>query len=315
MKKVVTIGGGTGSFVVLRGLKKYPLAITAVVSTFDSGGSSGVLRDEYGILPPGDIRRCLVALADEASESTLRELFNYRFDKDGTLNGHNFGNLLLTALTQMSADYPEAVDKAARTLNCRGNVYPVSLDSAHLCAKLENGRTIESETDIDVPKHDPFLRIERVFLKPDAQVYERTREALLEADVIVLGPGDIYTSIIPSLLVKGVPEALSESRAKKVYICNLMTKLGETHGFRASQFAEEILSYAGLEKFDYIICNKKKVGAEQLRTYAKENKHPVEVDDTIKNHTKNLIEADLSSDSDILRHDSQKLAELISRLV
>jgi uncharacterized cofD-like protein len=314
LPNIVTIGGGTGSFTTLKGLKKYPFNISAVVNTFDSGGSSGILRDEYGILPPGDIRRCLIALADEESESTLRELFNYRFDKDGTLKGHNFGNLFLTALTQISSNYPEAITKASTILNCKGNIYPVSLDNAHVCAELENGEVIKGETNIDVPKHDPFLKIKKVFLEPSVSIHENTKKALIEADVIVFCPGDIYTSIIPNLLVEGFAEALKESKAKKVYICNLMTKLGETHGFKASDFAKEILSYSGLDSFDYIICNEKIISKEQLELYAEENKYPVELDDELINYTKNIIKADMFKGVDMVRHDSDKIAELISQI-
>lgn len=315
MTNVVTIGGGTGSFITLRGIKNYPFDITAIVNTFDSGGSSGALRDEYGILPPGDIRRCLVALSSDETETILRKLFNYRFDKAGSLNGHSFGNLLLTALTQIEGDYPRAIEQAASILNCKGRVYPVSLEDAHLCAELEDGSIIRGEANIDIPKHDPFLQIKKVFLDKKAKVYKKAEEAILNADIIIIGPGDVYTSLIPNLLVEGVSEALKKSKAKKVYVSNLMTKLGETHGFKISQFAEEILKYAGIGKFDAVICNSKKIGEEHIKKYAEENKYPVEIDGDIYRHAHKVIRVDIFNEGDVLRHDSGKIAEIISTLI
>lgn len=312
MLRIVTIGGGTGSFINLRGLKRYPFSISAIVTTFDSGGSSGVLRDEYGILPPGDIRRCLVALADEEAEPTLRDLFNYRFDKDGSLQGHSFGNLFLTALTQISGDYPEAVARAARILNCKGDIYPVSLSTAHLCAELRDGQIITGETNIDIPQHDPSVAIKRVFLTPTVAVYEKAKAAILAADAVIIGPGDLYTSLIPNLLVEGMQEALQQSTAKKIYVCNLMTKYGETHDYQASDFAKTVLTYAGLSTFDTIICNNQSIPEAKLALYAKENKYPVVVDEGVKDLAAQVIMADLLSDATILHYDSDKVAKVIT---
>ncbi len=315
MKKVVTIGGGTGSFVTLRGIKNYPFDITAIVSTFDSGGSSGVLRDEYGILPPGDIRRCLVALSDDSTQSIVRELFNYRFDKDGTLQGHNFGNLLLTALTQIEGNYPDAITKASQILNCKGTIYPVALESAHLCAELEDGQIIKKETNIDVPKHNPYLKIKKIFLDSEAVLYEKAEQAILEADLIVVCPGDLYTSVIPNFLVSGIQDVLRQSKAKKLYICNLMTKLGETHEFKVSDFAKEILRYSGLEKFDYMICNTKKIDEIVLQKYASENQYPVVLDQDSYQYADQIIEEDLFIDGEVLRHDSNQIGAIIEKII
>lgn len=314
-KKAVVIGGGTGSFVVLRGLKNYPLDISAVVTMFDSGGSSGVLRDEFGILPPGDARRCLIALSDGEKEATLRNLFNYRFNQEGSaLNGHNFGNILLTALTRIMSSEAEAIEEAGKILNIKGKVLPVSLNVAHLCAELQNGEIIEGETNIDIPKHEGSLKIERVFLKPHALIYEETRKAIKEADLIIIGPGDLYTSVIPNFLVEGVSLALRESRAKKIYIMNLMTKWGETHNFKASNFASEIIKYAGISKLDAIIVHNATVSSEIAETYAQQKQFPVMIDEGLAEYANKIVTGDICDESSLLRHDSEKLADLISTI-
>lgn len=314
MKKIVVIGGGTGSYTVLRGLKNYPLDITAVVSMFDSGGSTGMLRDEFGILPPGDIRRCLVALAEENGINILRELFNYRFKEDSSLKGHSFGNLFLAALTQIVGSEAQAIKKAGKVLNIKGQVLPVSLTNSHLKAELEDGSVIEGETNIDVPKHDGSLKITRVFLEPDALILDETEKAIAEADMIVIGPGDLYTSVIPNLLVKGMPEAIRKSKAKKVYVCNIMSKWGETNGFKASDCAREVLSYIGLEKFDAIICSKNEVSPAILGRYAEENSHPIECDALLGSYADLIVTEDVAMSSDIIRHDSAKLSRVINDL-
>jgi uncharacterized cofD-like protein len=310
MKKIVVIGGGTGSYTVLRGLKKFPLAITAVVSMFDSGGSSGQLRDEFGVLPPGDVRRCLVALSDGEREAVLRDLFNYRFEK-GSFLGHNFGNIFLTAIADILGDQAEAIKKAGELLNINGRVFPVSLTDAHLHATLENGQEIVGETNIDVPKHDGGLRIKKVFLKPSAVLYKEAKKAILEADAVIIGPGDLYTSIIPNLLVKGMGDALRKSRAKKIYVANLMTKYGETNGYVASDFVSELLKYSGLKKFDAVICNSAKIPPSYVKKYEKENKQPLVIDKNLKKYTKKIIRRPLFKDARVIRHDSDELAAII----
>lgn len=245
MKKVVVIGGGTGTFTVLRGLKNYEHDITAIVSMFDSGGSSGVLRDEHGVLPPGDVRRCLVALSDGEQEKMLRKLFNYRFENGNTLKGHSFGNILLTALTDILDGEDKAINAAGALLNIKGKVLPVSLEKAHLCVELENGTIVEGETNIDIPKHDGNLKITKSYLNPNVKVHKKAVEAIEDADAIVFGPGDLYTSLVPNFLVDGVPEAVKRSEAKKLFVLNLFTKWGETHNYTASDYAREMLSYIG----------------------------------------------------------------------
>ncbi|MBI2611024.1 YvcK family protein [Candidatus Kaiserbacteria bacterium] len=314
MKRVVTIGGGTGSYVVLRGLKEYPFSITAVISMFDSGGSSGVLRDEFGILPPGDIRRALVALSEGKRAEILRELFNFRFENGGTLKGHSFGNLFLAALSSIYGSDIEAIRKASELLDIKGQVLPVSLDNSNLHAILEDGTEIVGETNIDVPKHDGSKSIKKVFLDPPAKLFEETAEAIGKADTIIIGPGDPYTSVIPNLLVEGMREALLQSGAKKVFVCNLLSKWGETNGYVASDIADAVLSYSGLQKFDYAICNTSPMEAKLVAAYEKERKYPIQCDDKLSEYAKKIITGDFFSEADIARHDSAKIAKTISEL-
>jgi len=313
-KKIVVIGGGTGSFSVLRGLKKHPLSITAVVSMFDSGGSSGILRDEFGVLPPGDVRRCLLALSDEKEEKVLRDLFMFRFNKRTSLNGHSFGNLFLAALSSIMKDEMKAIEKAGELLKIKGTVLPVSLNKSHVHAKLEDGSVIKGETNIDVPKHNGDIRIEKVFLKPKARLGKDARRSILEADVIVIGPGDLYSSLIPNLLTDGMKDVLKRSKAKKVYVTNLMTKWGETNNLSISDCAREILSYAGLSRFDYIISNNKKMDADALRSYRREKKQPLLIDKEVFKLAGKVIEAPLFSGKKVVRHDSNALAKIIAKL-
>lgn len=313
-RKIVVIGGGTGSFTVLRGLKHYPVELTAVVNMFDSGGSAGALRDEFGILPPGDVRRCLLALADEQGESTMRELFNYRFDKESSLLGHSFGNLFLTALTKIVGNEVEAIQRAAAVLNVKGRVLPVATDRAHLCARLTDGTLIEGETNIDIPKHNGDVPIQEIFLKPQASLYGETKAALLDADLIVIGPGDLYTSLLPNLIVQGMAETLRTTKARIAYVCNIMTKWGETTGFNASQHTQAILAHLQLATVDFLICNKKRASPELLAAYAKEKAFPVEVDPGIYDLAREIIIKELMGDADIARHDSTRLAKTLVSL-
>lgn len=315
MKKVVRIGGGSGGFNLLRGLKAFPLEITAVFTSFDSGGSAGVLRDEFGILPPGDVRRGLLALADEKRAKIIRDLFNFRFENGGSsLSGHSFGNLFLAALSSIYGGEMEGIRKAADLLNIQGTVLPVSLEHSHVHAKLEDGTEIVGETNIDIPKHDGALRIKDVFLEPPARIYEETDKAIREADLIVIGPGDLYSSIIPALLVGGMKGSLQASKAKKIVICNLMTKWGETNGFVASDMVRELLRYSGLKKFDYAICNTQRMNPKMVAAYEQEQKYPMQCDAKLPEYAEKVITGDFFSESDIARHDSEKIAKIISEL-
>src|SRR3989338_4103204 len=274
-KKYVVIGGGTGSYTVLRGLKEFDIGISAIVSMFDNGGSTGILRDEYGVLPPGDIRRALIALSSETE--LMKSLFSHRFEEGKILKGHNLGNLILLGLSELLGSDEEAIKQAAKILKIKGKVLPVSLNNSHLYAILEDGTIIKGETNIDIPKHNGKLKISKAYLEPPAKLYDDTKQAILEADIIVIGPGDLYTSIIPNLLVDGMKEILQKTKGIKIYVCNLMTKYGETYGFSASDHVKIITSYLGTIP-NYVICNNHPFNAELLKKYAEEYSYPVVID-------------------------------------
>jgi len=311
MKKIVRIGGGSSGYTLLRSLKAHPVEITAVVNMFDSGGSTGVLRDEFGILPPGDVRRALAALADGEHSEILRSLFNFRFKENGSVSGHSFGNLFLTALTAIYGSDIEAIRKASEVLHVKGRVLPVSLDMSHIHAILEDGTEIVGETNIDIPKHDGSKRIARVFLEPAAVGFTEALEAVRDADVVLIGPGDLYTSLIPNLLVKGMPEALKESKAKKAVVCNLMTKWGETHGFTATDMVKELLAYSGLDRFDVAICNTEPVSEKLIQAYEEHKQFPMTFDESLNQYVSRVIAGEFVSEADIARHDTDALAKVI----
>jgi len=309
-KKIVVIGGGTGVFTVLSGLRKYPVDLTAVVSMADDGGSTGVLREEFGILPPGDIRRALVALSH--SDRILCDLFNYRF-QEGGLRGHTFGNIMLTAFERMTGSFEEAVARAAQVLNVKGTVLPVTLDHVRLCAKLEDGTVVRGETNIDIPKHDGRLKIVQAWLEPAGLLNKKARAALLAADLIVIGPGDLYTSIVPNLLVKGMRSALKRSRAPKMYVVNVMTKWGETHGFSAMDFVNVVERYAGRRILDHIVVNTAKPSRQQMRFYEKEQSQFIEASSLPPKSVSTL--GDFLRGRGFVRHDPDRLARAIMALV
>lgn len=314
MKKVVRIGGGSSGYSLLRGLKQFPLQITAAVNMFDSGGSSGVLRDEFGILPPGDVRRALAALASDERASILRDLFNYRFKEGGSVNGHSFGNLFLAALSDMYDGDMEAIRAASLLLDITGTVLPVTLDKSHIHVRLEDGTEIAGETNIDIPKHDGSLRITDLWLDPPAKLCDETAAAIADADIIVIGPGDLYSSIAPNLLVEGMPEALARTRAKKVVVVNLMTKWGETNGYTATDFVRELARYGKLEAFDVAICHTAPFPPETLERYAAQKQYPIVYDESLERYATRVITGDFASEADIARHDGERLAAAIAAL-
>ncbi len=311
--KVVVLGGGTGIYSVLSGLKNYPVQLAVIVSMADDGGSSGRLRDEFGVLPPGDVRRALVALSNE--QETLCKLFNYRFDTGG-LRGHSFGNLFLTALCKIhNNNFQKAIETASKILNTKGKVIPVTLDNSKLYAILENNKIIKGETNIDIPKHNGNLRIKKIYLKPPSKINQKARKAILEAAFIIIGPGDLYTSILPNLIVKGVAEAIKKSKAKKVYICNLMTKFGETNNFRGEDFVFEIERYLGEKVLNYVIFNNKKPGKKYFSKYGKKGADFVEyTKEKITERNIKVIEKNLIKVGEFVRHDSHKIAKVIYSL-
>lgn len=311
--KVVVIGGGTGTYTALLGLKKYTPFLTAIVSMSDSGGSTGRLRDEFGVLPPGDIRQALVALSSDPQALMLRRLFDYRFNKGGSLSGHSFGNLLLTALTDITGSEVKAIEEAGKILNITGNVLPVTLTNTHLCARLEDGTIIKGETNIDIRRVRPELKIFDVFLDTPAKVYPKAAQAIADADVVVVGPGDLYTSVIVNLLVNGAAKAIRETRGKVVYVCNIMNKHGETGGFKASDYVREVQKYInGGKSIDAVIVNKSKYPSDLLRKYKEEKALPVQVDlPGLKRLAPRVIVRSLTMKGTLLRHDPDKLAKAI----
>ncbi len=319
-KRVVVIGGGTGTYTVLTGLRDFPVDLTAIVSMFDSGGSSGRLRDEFGILPPGDVRQALLALSKlPVDKIILRRLLDYRFENGVGLRGHSFGNLLLTALSEITGRTDLAIAQAAKILDVEGQVLPVSLDDCHLCARLEDGTIIKGETNIDIRRVRPQLKILDVFLDPPAKIFPGAKEAILEADLVILGPGDLYTSTIPNLLVEGMSKALARSKAKIFYICNLMTKHGETDGFAVSDFVKEIKLYLGpaVKNLTKVLVNSwEKIPPALARRYRQEKAFPVRLDKENWQKLKvQIVTIPLAATSQLLRHDPKKLAKAIFNLL
>lgn len=311
--KVVVIGGGTGAFTVLSGLRKYPVELTAVVSMADDGGSTGVLREEFGILPPGDVRRVLVAMSG-SNDRLLSDLFNYRFTEGAGLNGHTFGNIMLTALHRLTGNFEEAIYEASRILRVRGYVLPVTLESVRLCAELEDGSVIRGETNIDIPKHDGGLKIQRVWLEPHAKINQRARDAIHSAHMIVIGPGDLYTSVVPNLVVGGVSDAIRKSRAKKVYVGNLMTKWGETHNFSAADFINAIEKYIGKGILDYAVFNTKRPTPDRMKHYEKEYAEFVNGAQDLQKKPVPIL-GDFLRRRGFVRHDPDKLAKVLVSLL
>ncbi|MBI3046125.1 MAG: YvcK family protein [Candidatus Harrisonbacteria bacterium] len=315
-KKIVVIGGGTGVFTVLTALKPHFKNLTAIVTMADDGGSTGILREEFGMLPPGDIRRALIALS-ASDNKMLANLFSYRFQEGVGLAGHTFGNLLITALHRITDDFEQAIEEAGKILLAEGKVVPVTLDRAQLLAELEDGQIIKGETNIDIPNHDGRIKIKRVWLKPEAALNPNARKAILEADLVIIGPGDLYTSLIPNLLVKGMREALQKTKAKVAYFTNLMTKFGETNNFSASDFINTLQSYLGKEVLDFAIINNRKPSPRRLAGYIKERAEFVEPDLGNIRLNKNFmpVTADLLRPKGFVRHDSEKIAKAIRMIL
>ena len=318
--RIVVIGGGTGTYTVLTGLRDFQVDLTAIVSMFDSGGSSGRLRDEFGVLPPGDVRQALLALSRlPVDKLILRRLLDYRFEDGLGLKGHSFGNLLLTALNEITGRTDLAIREAAKILDVDGQVLPVSLDNCHLCARLEDGTIIKGETNIDIRRVRPELKILDVFLDPPAKIFLGAKRAILEADLIILGPGDLYTSTIPNLLVEGVSQAIAKSQASVFYICNLMTKYGETQNFAVSDFIKEIQHYLGpaAKKLKKVLVNNYwRVPKTLLARYYQEKSYPVKYD--LYNCQKlgvEIVLLPLVSNGQLLRHNPTKLAKAILNLI
>lgn len=311
--RVVVIGGGTGLSVLLRGLKNYTHNITAVVTVSDDGGGSGVLRTDLGILPPGDIRSCILALAD--TEPVMEQLLQYRFEK-GRLAGQSFGNLFIAAMNGISLNFEEAVKRMSQVLAVMGQVLPVTLEDTVLYAQLKNGVVIRGESNIPIRVLEHDSPIERVFLKPEhPEPLPEVAEAIENADIIVFGPGSLYTSIMPNLLARGLAGYLYRSKAPKVYVCNIMTQPGETDGFSVGDHIRALEDHAGRKILDMVIINDGNIDEAHLKKYAQDGSRPVIVNSKEIRPGIELISDDLISvQGGFIRHDSMGLARIITKL-
>lgn len=327
-KNVVTIGGGTGNSVVLTSLKPYPVKLSAVVSMADDGGSNAMLRDELGVLPPSDISRCLVALS--ASEKWMRELMNFKFPS-GRLRGHRVGNLFLSALEIMSGSFDRAVEGASEILRIEGNVIPVTLEKIKLIAYLKNGKIIRGENGMDEKIYAAnAANLKKISFQSGAKANPKAIQAIRQADFIVVGPGDIYTSLVPNFLVSGIPDAIKKSRAKKIYICNLMSKAGRAPKLGVIDFVNTVESYLGA-KFDYVVYNNHRPPFSLLKKYAQGRESLVEWravprfdeegrryigSDLVNKTAAKLHKGDLlPSERSLIRHNPSKLGKLLASII
>jgi uncharacterized cofD-like protein len=325
---IVAIGGGTGLSTLLRGLKTYVGSegawsvshLAAIVTVTDEGGSSGVLRKEFGMLPPGDIRNCIVALADQ--EHLLSRLFNYRFEMDSALKGHSLGNLLLKAMTDITGGFDEAVLAASEVLAIRGSIIPSTLDDVRIRATLADGTELIGEVAIsgspigEKPNNKPHhARIVHLSIDPpDATPPERAVTSIRDADMIVIGPGSLYTSVLPNLAIKQIADALRQTKALRVYICNVMTQPGETDEYSAEEHLSAIVEHAGLV-VDVMIINGRRPSEAILESYGAENQHPVAFNiDAVRDLGVTPFFGDIIAEGNYVRHDSAALAETIFRL-
>ena len=322
---IVVIGGGTGSFTVLSSLKEHTQNISAVVNMADDGGSTGILRDELGVLPPGDVRQCLVALS--RAPETLRTLFNYRYD-GGTLGGHAFGNLLLTALEKTTGNFGIAVQTASKLLNITGQVLPVTLESCKLIHITHDGETISGQHAVEGHAMHPDIRPE-LHLEPSPALNPKVKRALKRAELIVIAPGNLYASLAPTLLVNGLSEAIKASSAPIVLVVNLVTKPGQTDGFKVGDFADEIERFIGSRGVDYVIYNNQKPDATLLEKYAAAGEYWVVIDEQALNIARYqaigipLVSGNIPTHSPgdtlirrtLIRHDGELLAQTIMGLL
>jgi len=309
--KIVVIGGGTGLATILHGLKEHTNHNSAIVTVADDGGSSGRLRQQFNILPPGDIRNCLVALAD--TEPLMHKLFQFRFDKDSEFAGHNFGNLFITVMTQLTGDFEQAIKESSKVLAIRGHVIPSTLSRVTLVAEHKDGTQTEGEKNIP----ETGIPIDKVYLKPQGNpaTPEATR-AIQNADMIVLGPGSLYTSIIPNLLIKEITEAIVNSKAIKFYVCNIMTQHGETDNFTVSDHLRVLIAHSHSRIIDYCIVNNGSIPQDIIEKYKLEHSSFVDVDlDKIRSLGYKVIADNLVSVSNkVIRHNDLKLAQIIVKI-
>ncbi|BBB91757.1 MAG TPA: YvcK family protein [Methylomusa anaerophila] len=308
---LAVVGGGTGLSVLLRGLKSITSNLTAIVTVADDGGSSGRLRKDLGIVPPGDLRNCLVALAD--TEPLMEKLFQHRFGGCGELAGHSFGNLYIAAMTEIVGDVELALKESSKVLAVRGQVLPATAERIRLVAEMADGTRVEGESQIPLANK----QIKRVFIQPaDAVPVKGVLEAIKEVDACILGPGSLYTSVLPNLMVKGVVEALRATEAVKIYICNVMTQPGETDGYTASQHVKAIIDHIGPGCIDYVVVNVQQVAPELQEVYGQQGAYPVIADlAEIEALGVKIVQANLISETNLVRHDPIRLSRTIIKLV
>lgn len=326
--RVVVIGGGTGTYSVLSGLKKYPVDITAVVTMADSGGSAKKERDEWGLLPSSDIRKSLLALADASTQDNLllRELFQYRYSQGTGVTGMTLGNLFLVALTKILGSQSKAIEKAGEIFRIHGKVLPVSLDKIDLVATYADGSTIVGEHAIDEPKHNGKTPIVKLSTTPKASINPDVKRAIATSDLIVLGPGGFYTTLVANLVVDGVSAAIAKSTAKKLFVLNLMTEYGQTYGFTASKFLKELDFYLPLHSLNYVLVNTAPIPQSVLSRYRRYHAIPVINDLSVKNPC-TVISTDFLSPKIVqhskgdtlkrsfIRHDPEKIARQCAKIL
>ncbi len=317
LKKVCTLGGGTGNFVVLRGLKNYPLDLSAIVSMSDDGGSTGVLRDELGVLPAGDARQCIVALSN--SSRLMRNLMNYRFDSGG-LKGHSFGNLFLSALEKITGSFERAIEETGKILNMRGKVIPVTTEQVRLQMVLKNGKILEGEKEIYLSQEIDH-GYEKIALIPHPEANSLAIDEILNADAIIIGPGGFYTSIIANLLVEGVAQAIKKTHAIKIFVVNLMNRKGQTTGYKVSDHVKAIEQYLGKGIFDYILVNNEEPEKELIEVYREEGElvrcdieGPKIITAPMLGGLTEKAKGDLI-ERNLIRHDSKKLARELMKIL
>lgn len=308
LTRVAIIGGGTGLSTLLRGLKKCPIDLTAIVTVADDGGSSGRIRDDFQIPPPGDIRQVIAALSEV--EPLVEEMFQYRFQGKEELGGHSLGNLMLTALTAITGDFSHAIAEMSRVLNVHGKVLPAANQRITLMAELENGTIVKGESKI--PSYNQ--RIQRVFLSPaDVLPVQEAVSAIESADIIIIGPGSLYTSILPNLLVNGIREAVLNAKGHKIYICNLMTQAGETSHYSAGDHVQALIDHVGANFLHTILINKEELPLSIREAYSKELAEPVRFDvSRLEGMGLEVIKKDIASIHDgVVRHDANNVAAWI----
>ena len=318
MQKLVAIGGGTGLSTMLAGLKQlvgrtdddlWIESLSAIVTVSDDGGSSGRLRDELQMLPPGDIRNCMIALSEDAN--LISRLFRHRFRGDGGLGGHSFGNLFLAALTEITGDFTEAIRLSSEVIASKGHIYPATLTDVRLVAELEDGSIVRGETHISASK----VPIRQLHLEPEECLpLPQALNAIRAADIITVGPGSLYTSILPNLLVAKVARVIGRSSATKIFVSNLMTQPGETDGYSAREHLETVRKYAPEIHFDFVVVNNRRISAEQAERYAAEGAYQIGIDEAIDDaldQTTEIMHADLLDDGEKVRHHSDRLAQVV----